>query len=270
MAGEKKSYYEILGVDPRISPRDLKNHFRKIIKQYHPDLHPGEGFEEQYRSVLEAYDVLSTPAKRFDYDHTHGFAANSPIYDASVHSEPQSVSHEKQTPPPPQPPKKAAEPMDPQELFRRIREAQKQKAESYTMKDYLLREKLIGTVFLCCLAIAVFSTISEMFLASAARVPSPFRVISQFGFTSGLLTLGLWIVFFILRFMMMNARRKPGKAFFWMYALFSAMICVFLLKWLNGGNDYGSGLLNFLLDAGIFWVLFAWSSSTLEMDRDIR
>lgn len=80
---EGKNYYQILGVDPFITQKDLKIHFRKIIKLYHPDLHQGEGFETLYREILEAYDVLSNPARRFDYDHTYNFENKSPLYGSS-------------------------------------------------------------------------------------------------------------------------------------------------------------------------------------------
>lgn len=80
---EGKNYYQILGVDPFITQKDLKIHFRKIIKLYHPDLHQGEGFETLYREILEAYDVLSDPARRFDYDHTYNFENKSPLYGSS-------------------------------------------------------------------------------------------------------------------------------------------------------------------------------------------
>lgn len=81
---EGKNYYQILGVDPFITQKDLKIHFRKIIKLYHPDLHQGAGFETLYREILEAYDVLSDPARRFDYDHTYNFDNKSPLYGSST------------------------------------------------------------------------------------------------------------------------------------------------------------------------------------------
>ncbi len=66
------NYYEILGIEPGCTPNEIKRSFRKKAKELHPDLKASNtcGSEEQMRSLLNAYEVLSNPEKRSDYDRT--------------------------------------------------------------------------------------------------------------------------------------------------------------------------------------------------------
>jgi curved DNA-binding protein CbpA len=63
----KLNYYEILGVNPATSPRDMKQKFLELAKQYHPDKYKGPD-TERFRHVKEAYDTLRNPAKRKEYN----------------------------------------------------------------------------------------------------------------------------------------------------------------------------------------------------------
>lgn len=68
MIGEK-SYYEILNISENSSEKDIKEAYRKLIKVWHPDLHPGD--EEaviKTQEINEAYGVLSDPEDRVRYD----------------------------------------------------------------------------------------------------------------------------------------------------------------------------------------------------------
>jgi len=67
MAG--KDYYQILGVDRKASERDIKQAYRKLARQYHPDVNPGDkAAEEKFKQINEAYEVLSDKENRQKYD----------------------------------------------------------------------------------------------------------------------------------------------------------------------------------------------------------
>ena len=69
MAEQKRDYYEILGVSKGVSDDELKKAYRKMAKQYHPDLHPGDKeAEAKFKECNEAYAVLSDAEKRRAYD----------------------------------------------------------------------------------------------------------------------------------------------------------------------------------------------------------
>jgi len=75
---EKRDYYEVLGVDKNASADDIKRAYRKLAKQYHPDMHPGDKeAEEKFKEANEAYEVLSDDDKRSKYD-KYGHAAFDP------------------------------------------------------------------------------------------------------------------------------------------------------------------------------------------------
>jgi molecular chaperone DnaJ len=67
MAG--KDYYSILGIGRNASDKEIKQAYRKLARQYHPDVNPGDKTaEEKFKHINEAYEVLSDPAKRQKYD----------------------------------------------------------------------------------------------------------------------------------------------------------------------------------------------------------
>lgn len=65
----KKDYYEVLGVSKTATEADIKSAYKKLAKQYHPDLNPdNKQAEEKFKEAAEAYAVLSDPKKRETYD----------------------------------------------------------------------------------------------------------------------------------------------------------------------------------------------------------
>jgi len=66
----KKSYYEILGVSKDATEKEIKKAYRRLAKQYHPDIYKGDKkeAEEKFKEISEAYEVLVDKDKRAKYD----------------------------------------------------------------------------------------------------------------------------------------------------------------------------------------------------------
>lgn len=75
---EKRDYYEVLGLQKGATADEIKKAYRRLAKENHPDLHPGDkACEERFKEINEAYEVLSDDDKRAKYDQ-YGHAAFDP------------------------------------------------------------------------------------------------------------------------------------------------------------------------------------------------
>jgi curved DNA-binding protein len=66
---EYKDYYDILGIGRDADQKEIRSAFRRLARQYHPDVNPGDSWaEERFKDINEAYEVLSDSEKRAKYD----------------------------------------------------------------------------------------------------------------------------------------------------------------------------------------------------------
>ncbi len=66
---EYKDYYKILGVERNADEKEIKKAYRRLARQYHPDMNPGDkAAEARFKEINEANEVLSDPEKRRKYD----------------------------------------------------------------------------------------------------------------------------------------------------------------------------------------------------------
>jgi molecular chaperone DnaJ len=78
----KRDYYEVLGVPKNAEKGDIKNAYRKLALQYHPDRNKSAGAEERFKEISEAYAVLSDDDKRKRYD-TYGHVGTEEVFRGS-------------------------------------------------------------------------------------------------------------------------------------------------------------------------------------------
>ncbi len=78
MPGTHKEYYQVLDVPRDASAEDIKKAYRKLVRKYHPDTNPGNReAESRFKEIGEAYEVLSDPQKRAQYDQ-FGYVGDMP------------------------------------------------------------------------------------------------------------------------------------------------------------------------------------------------
>jgi len=65
---DDKDFYDILGVSRSASPDEIQKVYRKLAREYHPDLNSDPGAEARFKDIAEAYEVLSDPDLKKKYD----------------------------------------------------------------------------------------------------------------------------------------------------------------------------------------------------------
>ena len=82
MSDNKREYYEVLGIQRSANKEEIKNSYRKLALQYHPDRNKSPGAEEKFKEISEAYAVLSDDEKRKRYD-TYGHVGAEEVFRGS-------------------------------------------------------------------------------------------------------------------------------------------------------------------------------------------
>ncbi|WEG72746.1 molecular chaperone DnaJ [Vagococcus intermedius] len=75
----KRDYYEVLGVTKSSTDAEIKKAYRKLSKQYHPDINKEADAEDKFKEISEAYEILSDPQRKAAYDQ-YGHAGTDPNY----------------------------------------------------------------------------------------------------------------------------------------------------------------------------------------------
>jgi molecular chaperone DnaJ len=69
MATRPRDFYEVLGVSRKASQDEIKKAYRDLARKWHPDRNPDDSeAEERFKEIQQAYDALSDPEKRKQYD----------------------------------------------------------------------------------------------------------------------------------------------------------------------------------------------------------
>jgi DnaJ-class molecular chaperone len=89
-----KDYYQILGLEKKASPEEIKKAYRKLALEWHPDKNKSAEAEKRFKEINQAYEVLSDPGKRQAYDQygESAFTGGSPFGGASSRQGPFSYS----------------------------------------------------------------------------------------------------------------------------------------------------------------------------------
>lgn len=69
-------YYKILNLEKNCNQEDIKKSYRKLALQYHPDRNKEKNTEEKFKEISEAYEILSDPHKRSNYDNKTNIVGN--------------------------------------------------------------------------------------------------------------------------------------------------------------------------------------------------
>lgn len=79
MSNKKRDYYEVLGIEKNASESEIKRAYRALAKKYHPDMNKAADAVDKFKEVQEAYEILSDPQKRANYDQYGHAAQDNPF-----------------------------------------------------------------------------------------------------------------------------------------------------------------------------------------------
>lgn len=80
---EFTDYYKVLGVEPTADEKTIKSAYRRLARQYHPDVNKEKGAEDRFKEVAEAYDVLKDPEKRTQFDQLRQYVQSGGDFEPS-------------------------------------------------------------------------------------------------------------------------------------------------------------------------------------------
>ena len=104
----EESYYELLQVTPTADLEIITGAYRALIRRHHPDRNPSPTAEATTKLLNEAWEILSDPAKRAEYDRE--LAAGSPVRPVPPTPPPNRPTQETPPPRPEPPPPRASQP----------------------------------------------------------------------------------------------------------------------------------------------------------------
>jgi hypothetical protein len=83
-----RNHYQVLGIDPKASEDEIKKAYKRLARAYHPDLNPKRprSAHDRFRRLQEAYDVLSDPFSRRQYDQSLGIGQTNPGTNEAAHT----------------------------------------------------------------------------------------------------------------------------------------------------------------------------------------
>ncbi|CAE8649372.1 unnamed protein product, partial [Polarella glacialis] len=114
--GPSQSYYELLGTHPNASQAEIKRAYISEAKKYHPDVNPSADATKKFQQLAEAYQALSNPARRAEYDRRRDESSSW-----SSSSSSSGARRSASAPPPPGSPGDHEEPpVNPADLFRTV------------------------------------------------------------------------------------------------------------------------------------------------------
>jgi molecular chaperone DnaJ len=82
-----ENWYNVLGISVNATNTDIKKAFRRLAKKYHPDKSSAQGSHTKFIQIKAAYEVLSDPIKRQEYNRHFFFSSFSHTADAIIHTE---------------------------------------------------------------------------------------------------------------------------------------------------------------------------------------